>query len=90
MLAIHSKAFVATNKVAATDSGVTAGTITEWMKDPIFREKIQDTQRDLLTIAQDKFRSYAMIAVETTANIMINSNNDKLKLNAAKFFLDTI
>lgn len=90
ILGANAKAMGETNKQSAKIAKVTPGTFSEWMQNLEFRAKINEIQQTSLEQAQSKFRNLAFSAVTTLTQIMAESKSEKMKLDAAKYVLDTI
>jgi hypothetical protein len=90
MLAASQIAVGDSHKQAAKIAKVSAQTISEWMQHPAFIAKINEIQLNTLNESQNRFRSLASNAVAVLEGIMAESTSERLKMDAAKFILETI
>ena len=90
ILAAATIAMGGTHKQAANAAKVISGTVSTWMQNPEFVVKIAELQKANLEQAQNKFRHLAVSAVDTMSELMATAKNEKVKLEAAKYVLDTI
>ncbi len=90
MLAATQIALGESHKQAAKIAKVSAQTISEWMQYPEFKAKINQIQFNTLCDAQSKFRGLALSAVNVLGKIMAESTSERMKMDAAKYILETI
>jgi hypothetical protein len=79
-----------TKKEAAKAAKVSPQTVSGWMQSPDFIALISTIKTDILREAQDKLRGLATKAVTTIASLMEESEAEKVRLDAAKYILNTI
>ena len=79
-----------TKKKAAKAANVSPQTVSEWMHAPEFVDMINLLKTDILREIQDKFRGLAYKAIGVIDSILDTSENDRIKLDVAKYILDTI
>jgi hypothetical protein len=77
-------------KEAAIAANVTPQTISKWMQLPEFEALINQIKLDLLKEAQDKLRGLVSQAILTLASLIKDSENDRIRLETAKYILNTI
>ena len=75
---------------AAKAAKVTPQTVSEWMQQPQFRAVINQVQLSLLFNAQDKLRGLVLSAIDNLSQLLKESKNENVRLDAAKYVLDTV
>ncbi len=78
------------HKRAAEVAKVTPQTISEWKQRPEFLAAINKSKSTMLKESQDRFRAQVSTAIEVVSKTMTESDNERLRLDAAKYVLDTI
>lgn len=79
-----------TKKEAAELVEVTPQTISKWMQIKGFEELMNNLRVVTLYEAQDQLRSLAKNATNVLADLLSKSKNERVRLDAAKYLLDTI
>jgi len=75
--------------LAAEQAGVTRVTLHQWLKnDDEFIAYLNSLKRDLVDSARAGLQSSVALAIETINTIMTDSDNDVVRLNAAKEVLN--
>ncbi len=77
-------------KKAAKAAKITPQTLSAWLKEPAFEAQINKYRYECLQEAQAKFTSLACQAVETLEKSLIEAKSERVKLEAARFILNTI
>lgn len=90
ILAASQIAVGESHKQAAKIAKVSAQTISEWMQYPEFKAKINEIQFNTLCDSQNKLRGLALSAVNVLEKIMAESSSERMKMDAAKYVLETI
>jgi hypothetical protein len=75
--------------LAAEQAGVTRVTLHQWLKnDDEFIAYLNSLKRDLVDSARAGLQASVALAIETINTIMTDSDNDVVRLNAAKEVLN--
>jgi hypothetical protein len=75
--------------LAAEQTGITRVTLHEWLKnDDNFIAHLNSLKHDLMDSASAGLQASVSLAIETINSIMIDSDNDIVRLNAAKEVLN--
>ena len=75
--------------LAAEQAGVTSVTLHQWLKnDDEFIAYLNSLKRDLVDSARAGLQASVALAIETINTIMTDSDNDVVRLNAAKEVLN--
>lgn len=90
MIAASLIAIGETKKQAAKAAKVSPQTISTWMRYPEFVAVIEGIKYDSLYEAQDRLRGLAAEAIACLASLLKESDNEKVRFDAAKYILDTI
>jgi len=79
----------ALHKDVAEKVGVTPQTISTWLKDPTFVATVNTLKIDNLNSAMDKMQALFSQAAATVEDIMVNGDNDAVRLKAAQCAIQT-
>lgn len=79
-----------TKKNAAKAAKVSPQTVSEWMHDSEFVDMINLLKTDMMREVQDRFRGLAHKAIDVIDTILETSENERIRLDGAKYILDTI
>ena len=75
--------------LAAEQVGITRVTLHEWLKnDDVFNGHLNGLKHDLMDSARAGLQASVALAIETINSIMSGSDNDVVRLNAAKEVLN--
>jgi hypothetical protein len=79
----------ATVTLAAEQTGITRVTLHEWLRnDDNFIAHLNSLKHDLIDAGRAGLQASVALAIETINSIMTNSDNDLVRLNAAKEVLN--
>lgn len=79
----------ATITATAEQMEITRATVHQWLKnDDVFIAYLNSLRRDLIDSARAALQTSVVLAIETINSIMTSSDNDIVRLNAAKEVLN--
>ncbi len=79
----------ATITATATQTGLTRVTLHDWLKnDDLFIAHINSLKQDLINAGRAGLQASVALAIETIGSLMTDSDNDIVRLNAAKEVLN--
>jgi 23S rRNA G2445 N2-methylase RlmL len=79
----------ATVTATAAQTGLTRVTLHDWLKnDDLFIAHINSLKQDLVNAGRAGLQASVALAIETINSLMVGSDNDIVKLNAAKEVLN--
>ena len=79
----------ATITATAEQTGITRVTVHQWLRDDdVFIAHLNSLKRDLIDSARAGLQASVALAIETINSIMTDSDNDIVRLNAAKEVLN--
>jgi hypothetical protein len=81
----------ATVTATAAQTGLTRVTLHDWLKnDDLFIAHINSLKQDLVNAGRAGLQASVALAIETINSLMMTSENDIVKLNAAKEVLNRV
>jgi len=83
---LHALPFLISNptvEIAAKQSGVSAKQIFDWLKQPLFRQELENRKNEGVTQAVDRLKLTASKACDTLINLLDNTQADSLKHRVA-------
>lgn len=87
-LPIRAFLMAALHKDVAEQVGVTPQTISAWLRESVFVGTINSMKMDNLESSRDKLHALFATATSTIEDIMINGDNDSVRLKASQSVLD--